>query len=149
MGHRHFHVVKGANEALDAVRKGLQGALNRKGRLELKKGLAYALGKRMRDLSLYEASALRALREDSSYSTLMTAYDLKEDFFGIYDDHPSSREEAEAAFDAGFGEFPMVGSSIHSEPLLGPFRTTASSSSTTGNAPAASRTATPSARTGS
>ena len=30
----------------------------------------------------------------------MTAYDLKEDFFGIYDDHPSSREEAEAAFEA-------------------------------------------------
>ena len=49
----------------------------------------------------------------------------------------------------GFGKFPMAGSSIRSEPLLGPSRTTASSSSTTGNAPAASRTATPSARTGS
>ena len=102
----HFHVVRGANEALDAVRKGLQGALDRKGRLELKKGLAYVLRKRTRDLSLYEASALRALREDSSYSTLMTAYDLKEDFFGIYDDHPSSREEAEAAFDAWIREIP-------------------------------------------
>ena len=64
----HFHVVRGANEALDAVRKGLQGALDRKGRLELKKGLAYALRKRTRDLSPYEASALRALREDPSYS---------------------------------------------------------------------------------
>ena len=102
----HFHVVRGANEALDAVRKGLQGALDRKGRLELKKGLAYALRKRTRDLSPYEASALRALREDPSYSTLMTAYDLKEDFFGIYDDHPSSREEAEAAFDAWIREIP-------------------------------------------
>ena len=40
--------------------------------LELKKGLAYALRKRTRDLSPYEASALRALREDPSYSTLMT-----------------------------------------------------------------------------
>lgn len=102
----HFHVVRGANEALDAVRKGLQGALDRKGRLELKKGLAYALRKRTRDLSPYEASAIRALREDPSYSTLMTAYDLKEDFFGIYDDHPSSREEAEAAFDAWIREIP-------------------------------------------
>ena len=36
----------------------------------------------------------------------MTAYDLKEDFFGIYDDHPSSREEAEAAFDAWIREIP-------------------------------------------
>ena len=40
----HFHVVKGANEALDSVRK--VAAVERstkKGRLELKKGLAYAL----------------------------------------------------------------------------------------------------------
>ena len=102
----HFRVVKGANEALDAVRKSLQGTLDRKGRLELKKGLAYALRKRTRDLSPYEESALRALREDPSYSTLMAAYDLKEDFFGIYDDHPSSREEAEAAFDAWVREIP-------------------------------------------
>ena len=30
----------------------------------------------------------------------MAAFDLKEDFFDIYDEHPSSREEAETAFSA-------------------------------------------------
>lgn len=145
----HFHVVRGANEALDAVRKGLQGALDRKGRLELKKGLAYALRKRTRDLSPYEASALRALREDPSYSTLMTAYDLKEDFFGIYDDHPSSREEAEAAFDAWIREIP---DGREFDPFRALARTVQNHREFIFNyweCPAASRTATPSARTGS
>ena len=103
----HFHVVKGANEALDSVRKSLQGTLDKKGRLELKKGLAHALRKRTRDLNPYEASALRQLREDPEYCALMAAYDLKEDFFDIYDDHPSSREEAEGAFDAWRASIPQ------------------------------------------
>lgn len=30
----------------------------------------------------------------------MAEYDLKEDFFGIYDEHPSLCEEADAVFDA-------------------------------------------------
>lgn len=102
----HFHVVKGANEALDAVRKGLQGSLDKKGRLELKKNLANALRKRTRSLNAYEASALRELRGDDSYTTLMTAYDLKEDFFDIYDENPASREDAEAAFDAWSASIP-------------------------------------------
>lgn len=102
----HFHVVKGANEALDAVRKGLQGTLDKKGRLELKKNLAYALRKRTRDLGPYEASALRELRADAVYAPLMTAYDLKEDFFDIYDEHPNSREEAEEAFDSWRASIP-------------------------------------------
>lgn len=96
----HFHVVKGANEALDAVRKSLQSKLDKKGRLELKKGLAYTLRKRSRDLKPSEASALRDLRADASYGVLMAAYDLKEDFFDIYDANPTSRDAAEAAFDA-------------------------------------------------
>lgn len=102
----HFHVVKGANEALDAIRKALQATLDPQGRLQLKKGLAYALRKRTRDLSPYEASALRSLRTDNDYSVLMSAYDLKEDFFDIYDEHPNSREEAEAAFDAWRNSIP-------------------------------------------
>lgn len=102
----HFHVVKGANEALDAVRKGLQGALDKKGRLELKKGLAYALRKRTRDLGSSEASAFRELRTDPTYSSLMTAYDLKEDFFDIYDEHPISRDDAEDAFNEWRGSIP-------------------------------------------
>ena len=102
----HFHVVKGANEALDAVRKGLQGSLDKKGRLELKKNLAYALRTRTRALNAYEASALRGLREDASYTTLMTAYDLKEGFFDIYDENPASREDAEASLDAWSASIP-------------------------------------------
>lgn len=111
----HFHVVKGANEALDAVRKGLQGTLDKKGRLELKKGLAYALRKRTRDLGPSEASALRELRTDPAYSPLMTAYDLKEDFFDVYDEHPASRDDAEAAFDEWKASIPE-------DRILDPFR---------------------------
>ena len=95
----HFHVVKGASEALDAVRKALQSKLDKKDRLQLKKNLVHALRRRTRDLSSHEASSLRELREDPEYADLMTAYDLKEDFYDIYDAHPNSREEAEAAFD--------------------------------------------------
>lgn len=101
-----FHVVKGANEALDAMRKGLQGALDKKGRLELKKGLAYVLRMRTSDLGPSEASALRELRTDPTYSSLMTAYDLKEDFFDIYDEHPISRDDAEDAFNEWRGSIP-------------------------------------------
>lgn len=95
----HFHVVKGANEALDGVRKAVQSTLDKKGRLQLKKNLAYALRKRTRDLNPYEASALRELRSAEGYESLMVAYDLKEDFFDIYDENPVSRTDAEAAYD--------------------------------------------------
>lgn len=66
-----FHVAKGANEALDAVRKGLQGTLDKKGRLELKKNLAHAPRKHTRDLGHYEASALRELQTDAVYAPLI------------------------------------------------------------------------------
>lgn len=102
----HLHVVKGANEALDTVRKGLQGSLDKKGRLELKKNLVNALRKHTQSLNAYEASALRELRGGDSYTTLMTAYDLEEDFFDIYDENPASREGAEAAFDAWSASIP-------------------------------------------
>lgn len=110
-----FHVVKGANEALDEVRKGLQSKLDKKGRLELKKGLAYMLRKRTRDLKAPEGAALRSLREDPAYAVLMRAYDLKEDFFDIYDDRNPSREAAEEAFDAWKASIPA-------EQAFDPFR---------------------------
>ena len=96
----HFHVVRGANEALEQVRKSLQSKLDRKGRLELKKDLTYALRKRTRDLTPYEAASLYELRKESGYEPLMAAYDLKEDFFDIYDAHPTSKEDAEKAFES-------------------------------------------------
>lgn len=111
----HFHVVKGANEALDAVRRSIQSKMDRKGRLYLKKNMAYALRKRTRDLNPYEASGLREMREDEAYADLIAAYDLKEDFFDVYDEHPSSRESAEEAF----GKWER---SIPEGPLFDPFR---------------------------
>lgn len=95
--------------------------LDKKGRLELKKGLAYTLRKRSRDLKPSEASALRDLRADASYGVLMAAYDLKEDFFDVYDANPASRDAAEAAYDAwkasapeasGFEPFRALGRTI-------------------------------------
>lgn len=62
--------------------------------------------KRARDLGPYEASALCQLRSEAGCSSLMTAYDLKEDFFDIYDEHPLSREDAEDAFDAWKASIP-------------------------------------------
>lgn len=58
------------------------------------------------DLGPYEASALCQLRSEAGCSSLMTAYDLKEDFFDIYDEHPLSREDAEDAFDAWKASIP-------------------------------------------
>ena len=40
----------------------------------------------------------------------MAAYDLKEDFFDIYDEHPSSRDDAEAAFDGWRASIPDAAS---------------------------------------
>lgn len=95
----HFHVVKGANEALDAVRRSVQAGVGKNERLYLKKNMAYALRKRTRDLNAYEASGIREMREDARYGDIVAAYDLKEDFFDIYDENPNSREAAEEAFD--------------------------------------------------
>lgn len=94
-----FHVVHGAIEALDSVLKSLQGELEQKGRPELKRELAHSLAKRACDLNLYDASVFREIMGCSAYAVIMTAYDLKEDFFNIYDEHQNSRDEAEAAFE--------------------------------------------------
>ncbi len=102
----HFHVVKGANEALDAVRRSVQSGLGKEDRLHLKKNMAYAMRKRTRDLNAYEASGIRELRQDGRYADLVKAYDLKEDFFDIYDENPESREAAEESFEQWSASIP-------------------------------------------
>ena len=46
----HFHVVMKANEALDKVRRDMQKEMDKKERVETKKGLAYTLRCRVRDM---------------------------------------------------------------------------------------------------
>jgi len=94
----HFHVVMKANEAVDAVRRQIQGDMSKKDRIKTKRGLAYTLKTRARDLEPGEAEAIRMCREDRKLHPLAVAFDLKEDFFHIYDDNMESRDNAEAAF---------------------------------------------------
>ena len=94
----HFHVVMKANEAVDEVRKRVQDSMSKRERIDTKKGLAYTLKMRERDLAPEDASKLRACRKAERYKPMMQAYDLKEEFFEIYDENPTSKENAQKAF---------------------------------------------------
>lgn len=95
----HFHVVMKANEAVDTIRRALQADMNQKKRIKTKRGLAYTLKTRSRDLTTDEAMKIRLLRTDPKLNALAVAYDLKEDFFDIWDKNPQSKEKAILAFD--------------------------------------------------
>lgn len=94
----HFHVVAKANEALDAVRRSVQQYLPKKERIKTKKGLAYTLKLRYNKLSTEDAEKIRLLRNNPRLIVLADAYDLKEDFFNIYDNNLSSKENAQKDF---------------------------------------------------
>lgn len=94
----HFHVVMKANEAVDAIRRELQQGMSRKARINTKRGLAYTLKTRRRDLTAEEAMKIRLLRDDPMLAPLAVAFDLKEDFFDIWDDNPQSKTNAQHAF---------------------------------------------------
>lgn len=96
----HFHVVMKANEAVDYVRKEMQRSMTKKVRIQTKKGLAYTLKRRAKDLDFDEAMKIRLLRENPEWAPLAVAYDLKEDFFNIYDDNKESNDRAIAAYHA-------------------------------------------------
>ena len=95
----HFHVVMKANEALDAVRRAIQDTLTKKERIQTKKGLAYTLKTRRRDLETEEAEKIRWCRTSEKHKPLAVAFDLKEAFFDIYDENPHSKENAQKAFE--------------------------------------------------
>ena len=59
------------------------------------KGLAYTLKTRLRKTSILEdAAKIKAARSNPELAPLATAFDLKEDFFNIYDENPSSKDNA-------------------------------------------------------
>lgn len=123
----HFHVVMKANGAVDSIRRKLQSKYPGKTGPHFKHGPAAALRRRLPDLTADDAAGIRWLRSDPDLSPLATAYDLKEDFFNIYDENTTSKEDAEAAFTAWENSLPPEpekdenGNPV-SEDLFKPFR---------------------------
>ncbi len=95
----HFHIVAYANKAMDRVRISVQNKLSESNRISTKKGLAYTLRTRQKRLSPEDAAKIRACRDDEVYAPLAVAFDLKEDFFNIYDENMGSKADAEKAFE--------------------------------------------------
>lgn len=87
-----------ANEAVDDVRRKLQSDMPKRERIKTKRGFAYTLKKRMDDLTEEEAEKIKLARRSEKTAPFAVAYDLKEDFFNIYDNNPSSKEAAQQAF---------------------------------------------------
>lgn len=94
----HFHVVMKANEAVDYLRRKLQEDMPKRERIQTKRGFAYTLKTRLNDLSEEEAEKIKQARSNPKTAPFAIAYDLKEDFFNIYDQNPSSKENAQKAF---------------------------------------------------
>ncbi len=94
----HFHVVMKADEAVDAVRREIQKGMTQEDRIKTKKGLAYTLKTRLDDIDPEDAAKIKAARTNPELAPLAIAFDLKEDFFNIYDANPSSKDNAKKAF---------------------------------------------------
>ncbi len=94
----HYHVVAYANKAMDSVRIHVQNQLSKEKRIKTKKGLAYTLRTRLKRLSTEEQLLIRECRKSPVTDPLAVAFDLKEEFFNIYDEHKSSKSDAQEAF---------------------------------------------------
>lgn len=103
----HFHLVAYANLAVDYVRKIIQGSMTKKERIKTKKGLAYTLKTRLRDLDAEDAEKIRIIRTKPKLAPMAVAFDLKEDFFNIYDENLDSKANAKAAFAAWEASIPV------------------------------------------
>lgn len=106
----HFHVVSYANKAMDYVRIKIQRSLSKSERIKTKKGLAYSLRTRTKDLTFDDAAKLRELRElpeTDKRHPMIVAYDLKEEFFNIYDNHQESKELAIQAYRNWLTKIPL------------------------------------------
>ena len=117
-----FHLVAYANRAMDEVRKTVQKGMTKKNRIRTKKGLAYTMRTRLKNLTPSEAVKIRRCREDPVLAPLATAFDLKEDFFNIYDNNLVSKENAQKAFmewkksipkDAMYDDFRALANTVH------------------------------------
>ena len=94
----HYHVVAYANRAMDTVRIKVQATLDKKGRLATKKGIAYTLRTRLSQMTTEDAAKIRECRNNHALKPLAVAFDLKEDFFNIYDENLTSKDNAQKAF---------------------------------------------------
>lgn len=94
----HFHVVAYANRAMDKVRIKMQNGMTKRKRISTKKGLAYTLRTRSKNLTIEEAAKIKECRNDPELRPLAIAFDLKEDFFNIYDENRTSKGNAQKAF---------------------------------------------------
>lgn len=111
----HFHVVNKANDALDYVRKCVQQSLSKKERIKTKKGLAFSLRTRYENMSTEDTEKIRMIRTNPKLAILADAFDLKEDFYRIYEENGTSKDNAQAAFAAWE-------QSIPSNPVFDKFR---------------------------
>ena len=118
----HFHVVAKANDAVDAVRREMQNTMGKTERIKTKKGLAYTLKLRYKALDPRDAAKIKAARDNPALAPLAIAYDLKEDFFNIYDENLASKDKAIEAFkrweksipkDALYDKFRDVAAMVH------------------------------------
>lgn len=119
----HFHVVMKANEAVDTIRREIQKGMSRIDRIKTKKGLAYTLKTRLKDLDSEDAAKIKAARNSPELAPLAITFDLKEDFFNIYDENPSSKDNAKKAFfqweqsipkDKLYDKFRELAATVHS-----------------------------------
>ena len=69
-----------------------------------------------------DAAKIKAARSNHELAPLATAFDLKEDFFNIYDENPSSKDNAKKAFeqweqsipkDAIYDKFRELAATVH------------------------------------
>ena len=118
----HFHVVMKANLAVDEIRKNIQSKYPGKTGPKFKHGPAYTLRKRLKDLDEDEAAAIRWMRDDPDLNPLAVAFDIKEDFFNIYDENLSSKENAEQAFAEWEANLPPAPENEDEEDIYAPFR---------------------------
>ena len=77
---------------------------------------------RLKNLTPGEAMKIRSCRNDPVLAPLATAFDLKEDFFNIYDENLVSKENAQQAFaewdrsippDAMYDDFRKFAGTVH------------------------------------
>lgn len=83
-----FHVVRMANVAMEEERKAFQNTQSSEVRLKLKKNLRWVLVRRPDTLNESQIETLEKMR--TFFPKLTEAYDLKEEFFRIYDAHDKS-----------------------------------------------------------
>lgn len=78
-----YHILRAADYAIDNIRRDLRGSIEqRRTKLKLKKD-KFILKTRERSLSEWERAQLQMWRQD--FPILGAAYDLKEEFYRIYD----------------------------------------------------------------